>query len=138
MNEATRKSVAPAPTRPALSQLHPAMPGQQGQRPRQLSADGEEAPSTEANRCWELQKCGSDRADFYQDILKELQTRLLEKCSLQQHKMPACQDPAPPLPRHSPLRASAPHHTRLCLSALRVPSTQTPLTQHWLLQTKTR
>lgn len=61
VNEAARKSVAPAPTRPALWQLHRAMPGQQGQRPRQLSAGAEEAPSTEANRCWELQKCGSDR-----------------------------------------------------------------------------
>lgn len=59
---------------------------------------------------------GSDRADFYQDIFKELQIQLLEKCSLQQHKVPACQDPAPPLPRRSPLWASAP--TRLCLLAL--------------------
>lgn len=46
---------------------------------------------------------GSDRADFYQDIFQELQIRLLEKCSLQQHKMPACQDLALPLPRRSPL-----------------------------------
>lgn len=67
---------------------------------------------------------GSDRADFYQDIFQELQIRLLGKCSLQQHKMPACQDLALPLPRRSPLWASAPHPTphprptRLCLSAL--------------------
>lgn len=53
-----------------------------------LSADGEEVSSTEANRCWELQRCGDHRADFYQDIFKELQSRPLEKCSLHQHEMP--------------------------------------------------
>lgn len=39
-----------------------------------VSAGGQEAPSTEANRFWELQRCESNRADFCQDIFEELQT----------------------------------------------------------------
>lgn len=82
-----------------------------------LSADGEEVSSTEANRCWELQRCGDHRADFYQDIFKELQSRPLEKCSLHQHEMPAGPGPSAAPPQVQSPVGSPPQHA-LCLSGL--------------------
>lgn len=89
-----------------------------------VSAGGQEAPSTEANRFWELQRCESNRADFCQDIFEELQTlasgRVLSPPPLNASAVPATyRTQCCPPPRHSPAigLGSPPHHS-LCLSGL--------------------
>lgn len=90
-----------------------------------------EAPGTDANRCWELQKCGSDRAGFYQPTSsRSFGVGPWESAPSSTQNAPSGPGAAPPQTQ-CPLGACSPRPvpTRLCFSALWVPSTQTPLTQ---------
>lgn len=134
MDEAARKSVVPAPTCPALPQLHPAMPGQQGQMLQQLSADGQEAPDTEANRCWERQS--RLLPGHLQGAIDSAAGKVLPPAA--QNAYLSGPSAAPPQVR-SPLGlCSPPTPTGFASRLSESPVSRPPLTQHWLVQTKTR